>query len=370
MEKFNLPIQFRDLLEQNTSLSGLVDSSLAAFSPWLERNNVKFFTEYTDHSLKHVKEVLRESDELIREQCRGIITPADVATLILATLLHDCAMHLTVDGFIDLIQSNNRPLIEGFKDKPWNILWADFMAEARRFSGRKLMAIFGNTEPVRYPPMNSQEMTGRDLLLIGEFLRRHHPRLAHEIALFGVPGPSAMSKLQLGAGDDKSKYILDLAGIVARSHGIDIRACTPYLRNNFGSEKIYKGIHIVFIIALLRIADILQIQSSRAPHQIVKVQKIESPVSSGEWAMHQAIDFVNKNYDDPETIMVIAHPSNVKTYLRIRRMLDDIQGELDSSWTVIGEVYGYIPQFRELGLKYRRIKSNIDDLDTILRHTL
>ena len=98
------PHYFKEILEQNSALTGLVNSSISEFGPWLERNNVRFFTEYTDHSLKHVEEVLRESDELIRDQCRGIFTPADVATLTLATLLHDCAMHLTVDGFIDLVQ--------------------------------------------------------------------------------------------------------------------------------------------------------------------------------------------------------------------------------------------------------------------------
>jgi hypothetical protein len=116
-------------------------------------------------------------------------------------------------------------------------------------------------------------------------------------------------------------------------------------------------------MTLLRIADILQIQSSRAPKQVEKVQKLQSPVSLGEWEMHQAIEFINKNYDDPETIMVVAQPTAARSYLRIRSMLDQIQSELDSSWTIIGEVYGYNPQFREIGLKYRRIKSNIDDLD-------
>lgn len=362
MEKFNVPIRFKDILDQNTALSGLVDTSLSEFGSWLERNNVKFFTEYTDHSLKHIEEVLKEADELIREQCRGIITPADVATLTIATLLHDCAMHIGTDSFIDLVQSDNRPLIQGFGDKPWKMLWLDFLAEARRFSGRKLMALFGDTEAVEYPSMKSQQMTGRDLLLIGEFLRRHHHRLAHEIALFGVPG-STKDKLKLPSTDD-TKYIIDLAGVVARSHGMSIRDCTNYLKDNFSSEKIYKGVHTIFIMTLLRIADILQIQSSRAPKQVEKILKLQSPVSLGEWEMHQSIEFINKNHDDPETIMVVAQPTTARTYLRIRRMLDQIQSELDSSWTIIGETYSYNPQFRELGLRYRRIKSNIDDLDT------
>jgi len=30
-----------------------------------------------------------------------------------------------------------------------------------------------------------------DRKFIGEFIRLHHPRLAHEFALFGIPGPRA-----------------------------------------------------------------------------------------------------------------------------------------------------------------------------------
>jgi hypothetical protein len=86
-------------------------------------------------------------------------------------------------------------------------------------------------------------------------------------------------------------------------------------------------------------------------------------VSSGEWEMHQAIkDISSKEY--PETIWVVAKPENVRTYLRIRKLLDQIQEELDLSWTVIGETYGYDSELREFGLKARRIRSNIDDLDT------
>jgi hypothetical protein len=192
MEKFNLPIQLKDILDQNTALSGLVATSLGEFSPWLERNNVKFFAEYTDHSLKHVEEVLREADDLIREQCRGIITPADIATLAIATLLHDCAMHISTDSLIELVQSDNRPLIQGFGDKPWKILWLDFLAEARRFSGRKLMALFGNTEPVQYPSMDSQQIL-EDLLLIGEFCDDIITS-SSEIALFEFQGQRKQTK--------------------------------------------------------------------------------------------------------------------------------------------------------------------------------
>jgi hypothetical protein len=76
-----LPDQFNEILEQNPALVGQVKLSISEFSPWLGRNSVKFFTEYTDHSLKHVEDVLQEANDLIREECRAIVSPADIATL-------------------------------------------------------------------------------------------------------------------------------------------------------------------------------------------------------------------------------------------------------------------------------------------------
>ena len=51
----------------------------------------------------------------------------------------------------------------------------------------------------------------------------------------------------------------------------------------------------------------------------------------------------------------------MKTYLKVKELLFRIQNELDEAWTVVGEVYGYVPKFKELGFKIRRIRSNLDD---------
>ena len=361
--KFEIPPGLEEILEVDNTLSGFVKSSLGEFSPWLELNNVKFFTEYTDHSLKHVEAVLRTADKLIRDKCRGIISAGDVATLVLAALLHDCAMHLSEDGFATLIKSGH--VVPGFADKPWSKLWEDFIAESRRFSGRKLMALFGESDAIKPPPsdpndLDVHKLTGKDLLLIGEFLRRHHHRLAHEIALYGVPGPKGY-EIKL-PDKEETKHIVDLAGVVARSHGLPIRSCHDYLNYKYSNVRDFKRVHPVFLMALLRIADILQLQSERAPRQVEKVRKLRSPVSQREWEMHQAIKDINWTMY-PETIFFHAEPPNAKTYLRIKQLLSQIQDELDSSWTVMSEAYYAEESLRELGLKIRRIRSNLDETE-------
>lgn len=361
MEKIKIPSRLKEILSADITLDGFVKTILSEFSPWLKQNNVKFFSEYTDHSLKHVEDVLETAGKLIREECINMIISGDVAVLIVATLLHDCAMHLSEDGFATLLRSDD--VIEGFGDKSWKLLWEDFIAESRRFSSRKLMALFGDTEAIKPPPydpdgIDAHKLTGKQLLLMGEFLRPHHHRLAHEIARFGVPGPGG-NQLKL-PDKEETKHIVDLAGVVARNHGLPIRSCFDYLRDHFSSIKNFKGVHSVFLMALLRTADILQIQSERAPRQVEKVRAIRSPESKSEWEMHQAIKDINW-IEFPETIFIHAEPKDVKTYLKIKGKLEQIQHELDSSWTVISEAYHSDPSLRELGFKIRRVRSNLDN---------
>jgi hypothetical protein len=347
------------LLRKDDSLTAAVLHAISVVRPWFEDNKLVFFPEYTDHGPKHIQEVFDTAESLTTESAWQILNPKDVAVLILGIILHDCAMHLSEDGFVSLIKDDSRPLDEGFGDQPWPRLWHDFMAEARRFDDRKLKALFDDVEPVRVPPLDPLMMTKRDRLLIGEFLRRHHPRLAHEIALTGVPGPPDKG---LSLGDIPSD-VGDLAGLVARSHGLDLRVCVDYMndKGKCGARRT-AGVHVTYLMVLVRIADYLQIQKTRAPKEVLKVRSLRSPVSRGEWGAHEDIIDIHPETDDPEEIWVEAKPKDVKTYLKLQHLLTDIQREMDESWAVLGEVYGPTEDLRGFGIKFRRIRSNIQDV--------
>jgi hypothetical protein len=357
----DIPQQIKNLLEAH-ELSDAVTTSLTRFEPWITPERPPFFPEYTNHGISHIEAVFNTAEALIREEAWEVFTPADAATLLLAALLHDSAMHLTPDSFVALLKNKGTEyLISDLDRKPWTQLWEDFLAEACRFDGRKLIVLFGNTDPVHAPPLDPEKMTERDKKLIGEFLRRHHCRLAHEIALFGVPTP-APDKIRLS--NELPNDIADLAGLVARSHGLPIRSCFFYLESRHALRE-YKQIHAVFLMALLRTADYLQIQRQRAPGQILKVTRLRSPVSKGEWDFHHAIETI-EYHDDPESLFVIAYPQEVKTFVRIKDWLTDFQAELDASWAVLGEVYGPFArrELTKLGLSLRRIRSNLDDVES------
>lgn len=357
-----IPAKMNNLLTADKRFSVLINDALNIFESWQQSFNLKLFSEHTDHSLNHARDILLTSEKLINKKSWGILSPGDMSVFILATLLHDCAMHLDVDGFITLISSNH--LIPGFNNKSWLELWEDFIGECRRYSGKKLMALFGDASQIKPPPyepkqLHYHKLTGKDLILIGEFLRRNHHRIAHEIAVWGVPGANKKFVLPFHINKD-TEYISDLAGVVARSHGLPIRHSFDYLKKKYSSFKSFKGVHTVFLMGLLRIADILQIHSERAPWQLFELKKFHSPISHSEWEMHQAIIDINWS-EFPETIFIHAEPKNARTFLKIEELLKKIQKEIDDSWNALGEAYYYDPEMKKLGFSIRRICSNLDD---------
>jgi hypothetical protein len=327
-----------------------------------------FFPEYTDHGISHLEAVLQTTLDLATGDAQDLVTSQDAAILVVAVALHDFGMYLTRDGFETLISKGSAwQGVSYFKDKPWDELWDEFYAEATRFDGRKLRVLFGeNYRPVRPLPPKGQQWEEFDFLLVGEFLRKHHPRLAHEIALYGLPGKDGQAISVCLTGSDEQLFWSDMAGLIARSHGMDLRPCLSFLKAQYDNQINPRNVHPVFLAVLLRIADYFQIQASRAPTAHTDVVTFKSQFSDHEWKVHQSVTDIHNTGQDPEAIVINAKPSNVDTFLRLKAWLSGIQDELDRSWAVLGEVYGLqLPSgLYQLGLRIRRVKSNLDDAES------
>ena len=385
-DALRIPDALREILEGDRKLCGAVDTITSHIAPVLRDNRMPFYPEYTDHGIVHVEGVIRTAWALTSDDAREakVITPADAAALILACVLHDIAMHVSKDGFVSLVSPDSDwPVVDELGDKPWPEMWADFVLESRRFDGRTLKSLFGTPDPVHAPDLDCDDWTEKQFILVGEFLRRHHHRLAHQIARNGFPGPGRDRRGlgRLGPADLRESLeanplpvelldadLADVTGFIARSHGVPLREAMPYLKNRRGL-RVYRGIHAVFLMALLRVADYLQVEADRAPKQILSVRDLRSPVSRREWRVHEGVKEVRSHGDDIEALEVIARPPDVEAYLRTRELLDAIQDELDTSWAVLGEVYSLQRHtgLHRLGLAIRRVTSNLDDLDTFAK---
>lgn len=368
----------RTILDQSASLCAGVDSVFSEFSAWIGAAGLELplFPEYTDHGTQHIKNVLTTATSLITESAWPLLTPEDSCVLSLAILLHDCAMHLSKDAFLMLINGgwNDSPG-SAFNDCSWGQTWERFFAEARRWDGQRLNRLLGDTvtqasdkqgqEDLFQYVQRPSEMGDPDkwpskyCKFVGEFVRRNHGRLSHEIALRGIPGLTRGGVLS----DFVPRPLADLAGLVARSHTMPLRDTFGYLQSEYRGRVSCLKAHPVYLMVLLRVADFIDIESPRAPASSLLVRRLRSPISVGEWGMHAAVQDVKADEHDREAIYVVATPPDARTFLRLKSLLSTFQMELDVSWAVLGEVYSKQSDLGldRLGLRLRRVRSNLDD---------
>lgn len=354
------------------STSALDHPSCESILEILYDNKLTLFRGYTDHGIRHVCEVVRWVDFLIPKQVRAqeVLGSTDHAVLIMAVLLHDVAMHIQPSGFMALISGETpHAPIEWFRkhrdDQPWPKVWDSFFAEARKFDDRTLTALFGSKVQVRLPPADAAKWEERDKLLAGEFIRRHHARLAHEIALYGFPGvpPDVFRGLV-----PRMHELADLAGVVARSHGMGLREVLPYLKTRHGSWATPHNVAATCLMALLRVADYLQLQAGRAPVILMHLRQPLGPVSLDEWEKHAAVSYVGEHDDDHAAIHVQVNPGvPYRTLLQLRELFTAVQGEMDTSSAVLREIYGShaTRQYHVLELAKTRLTHNLDEPDFI-----
>lgn len=360
-----IPLLFKNILEKNQKLSGIINYTLSQYSEILKENKLYFFEEYTDHGINHINSVLESSSRIITPEITNIFLKDNsdsIGVYLLAAILHDIGMHLTPEGFFVIISGSNDDIrISPLDEKTWKELWNDYLDEARRFGDQEKGNIIGNINwNFRIPEIDKKDkLNGEDKKLIGEFIRRNHPRIAHEIAIKGFPTKEGY----ISFASDLDPELRNICGLIARSHGIPVRATFNYLISKFQDtwSKPY-NIEIIYLMILLRISDYFQIDSSRTPDIIVKLKSFSSPISQNEHYKHLDVKYVQPFVKDPETLIFHCEPRNSNIFIKLQELFKDVQHELDTSWAILGEIYGKEINEKQPKIQYRRIKSNIDNV--------
>ncbi|QUL54982.1 ATP-binding protein [Paenibacillus tritici] len=358
----NIPDEFTAIIKKNNQLHVIVNSTVSDFTEIIYHSQFEFFPEYTEHKMDHINKVLETSLFLSKDSALNLLTPEDICSLILSILLHDIGMHLTYEGFQSIINGSyaeNR--IKELDSKSWPELWHSYINELKKLSGKSLINLFGQDFEIKELPNNKDYLSRLDRKVIGEFIRRHHPRLAHEIAIFGFP---KTNDSVIDFAPDMESGLKDIIGIVARSHGMDIRNTFDYLQKKFDKAwRNPRNVKCIYQMVILRISDYLHITSERAPQIYLNTNNISSTISKLEWDLHKSVKEINYELPDREALFIIAEPSDSIRYLKLIKRFKDIQFEIDTSWAILGEVYNFMENFRSLGIKIRRIQSNLDSID-------
>ncbi|MBZ5616355.1 MAG: ATP-binding protein [Acidobacteriia bacterium] len=322
-------------------------------------NQLPFFPNYTDHGSEHIERVLNcMVDRLIPTDVKEIFDPADAAVLICAALLHDIAMHLRPAGLVQLLEGNTahkavpwfgRQRSGRTAEVPWTDTWRAYLQEVRRFNDQDFMRIVGRIPTpsdlhkwISGEALRPPEWLPSDFLVTGEFIRRFHGRLAHEIALFGFPGLDGKTFPIL---QETLPALADIAGLVARSHSLPLREATAYLGEKHQGEVRPRNVLVVYHMVLLRIADYLQLDSERAPSILFKLRVPESHTSIDEWNKHGAVAHISYLNQDPGAVKIeLGTQHSLRIHVQMVRLIEDLQAELDASSAVLSEIYGRVSE--------------------------
>ena len=350
----NLPTRFQDKLNMDKKWMDYVNQSYRNVEDYYYCSP-RFFPEYTNHGILHINRVIELCDRLIPDEALSKMKPRELGILMIAVIMHDIGMFIEVDGLQKILSGDRSAykteLLDNFT---WKEEWNKYYRAILRCSDKKMQRIFGMVEPPEFQADGEIEITDKNVLFYGEFLRRNHARLAHEIVKNDFPGKRDMDVLR---NVDVSIEIRDIIGFVARSHGMKLRDTSKYLEECYGSASEPKNIRIFYLMAVLRMADYLDAGYDRASHVIEAMKTIDSSVSQEEFSWNQVIDYEDYDWNvKSETLIIHADPVCSSQFLKIEGWLHEVQKELDLCWAVLGEAYaGSLP----LGITIRRINSNI-----------
>ena len=305
-------------------------------------NHMYFFDEYTDHSYKHIQYVLETASRLIPNYSLDYLSSTDIFVLVLGILYHDLGMHINFESIKLLYETNPKDI---FKKLEFRVIWHDFIKEEVKNSGHNIDELISidKLESIKYEENKS---------VVSNFVRYHHSFIANIIAQNGFPGKEGY----IDYTEKRYSYLYELSGLVACSHGMDLRTVIEYLKDKYGDLwKTPFGCRAVYLMTLVRIADYLHITDDRVCKYKLLLSNFRSKISEREFLKHQSVYHSQQIYDNSETIYVYSEPEEFEIFIHMNQLIDNIQFELDHSWAILGEVYGTT----EIKLTVRRITSNL-----------
>lgn len=352
-----LPPKFKQIVDKKADVSGALNTLMSTFADWLTNNKTEFFPEYTDHGIDHIQSVLNTAEDIIADSAWELMQPEDIYVLSGSIFLHDCAMHLSRDALWDLLTDDtyNGVLLGFDNEEKWADRWNEFISRVNKYDEADTKKLFGDARNFSIPEIGAISLDDNQKIIIGDFVRRYHACIAQVISTYGIPSVKGPRKVF----DTKFQYLNQLSGFIARSHNHGLREVVDILGDS--RKRQHRDTVPTFLMGILRIADYLQIKADRTPKILFDTIGFCSPISVQEWKKHLAVISTHNTHPDEELLFVETFPEDPSTLVGIKQLLDGLQKELDEFWAVTGEVYSRYAPLNQLQIKYRRVRSNIDN---------
>lgn len=317
-----------------------------------------FFEEYTNHGIKHVNTILDILDKLISDSSLENITEKELGICVISLILHDIGMFVSYNGFKQLLEDEYF-YADLEKKKNFKGNWQEYLFDLKYYSEKQLISKFGTTDIYFTELKNEAELENKERMVIGEFLRQNHHHIAHYIIVNGIENIDFLGGTRI---DDETR---DIIGLITRSHGMNIRDTEMYLKNKYNVFSKPKNISVFYIMAMLRIADFLDVGEERASHIVCAFLIKKSKDSKQEFSWNQCIKYEDFVWDyDREYLSVDATPKNARQFINVKKWIKGVQYELDMCWAIIGEHY----DANKYKMTIRRLESNILKKEVVLEY--
>lgn len=337
-QKIEIPNELKKKL-QGSKWEDFINTTIHNVQPILSRSP-RFFPEYTKHGIDHINNVLYIACRLIPEKILNndeMFRSEDVGILICSILLHDLGLFLDDSRLTGLLKSTEHKIDGIMPDWTNQQLWDDYCYKVKCLSPRKSYDLTGASH-IDLPDLNDYgSWTVRDYLIIGEFLRWYHHRLAFEIAISGFMDieilPTALYP--------RSKKLI---GLISYSHCLGIRdpEIEEYCDSYLGSKTYIDNCPVYYLIALLRLADYLDAGEERAPHSFSDVHNFLSVTSKKEFELNQCFRFGAYGWTEAcrtHALYISADPTSTTQFVKTEKFLLNIQKEFDASTAILDEKY-------------------------------
>lgn len=283
---------------------------------------VRRLPQYTLHNGTHLFNVLSIMEELLPDETLQQLTPLECALCILAAFTHDLGMVMLDDEVQKYQEKNNTP-----EHQEW-LRHCDAYPEERRQVER--WKTIRDCESARTDEAN-RRISYLEGHLLAEFIRkRHADKLDPILHWLKLLETEAKNQALFCYGGFNFKRYLAQIGV---SHGQRV----SWLRETLvGSDKpdrfcrLADGerVNVAFPGLLVRLADIMDFDASRAPGVLYKHFGIENAVSILEWNKHMAI--TGWSFDD-DTLTYEADACEHPVYEKsIRGFVNAIDREIKS----------------------------------------
>jgi len=240
----------------------------------------RYMPEYTHHDERHFLNVLGIMEMLVPDAVMEELTPLECALCILSAFTHDLGMALSADALRDLSDDPD----ESAKYQTYRDGHGELTGEIDRWSARL-------GEPTDDAARAADRVTYLEGFLLASYIRDTHTeaddgRIREWLDAIAddVGNPSLY---MYGRYDIREALVW-----IDRSHNEDVH----WLRRQFGEEGEFHRLlsgersNLAFPGLLLRLADIMDFDATRAPAILFRHIGIENDTSILEWRKHMSID--------------------------------------------------------------------------------